>query len=179
MPRDVVLHPVPIMGMFNRWSVDLGGPFPLSEYENDYIMVMIEHFSKWVEVVAIPTKESCETVRVFRQYVLCRYGARAEVLTYQGTEIRGEFQERLDEALIDHRRTSRDHPQADGLAKRMVQTLKVALRKACLTGKVSGWEDWLATITMGYRMSTHEGLVHLSPYLLSIWPTAAAGPERF
>ena len=54
-------------------------------------MVMIEHFSKWVEVVAIPTKEFCETARVFRQYVLCRYGAPAEVLTDQGTEFRGEF----------------------------------------------------------------------------------------
>ena len=72
----------------------------------------------------------------------------------------------LYEALIDHRRTSRDHPQADGLAQRMVQTLKVALRKACLTGKVSGWEDRLATITMGYRMSTHESLVYFSPYYL-------------
>ena len=99
-------------------------------------MVMIEHFGEWVEVVAIPTKESCETAKVLRRYVLCRCGAPAEVLEDQGTVFRGEFQEMLDEALIDHRRTSRDHPQADGLAKRMVQTLKVAPRKACLTGKV-------------------------------------------
>ena len=129
-------------------------------------MAVIEHFSKWVEVVAIPTKESCKTARVFRQYVLCRDGALAELLTDQGTEFRGEFQEMLDEALIDHRRTSRDHPQADGLAERMVQTLKVALQKACLIGKVSGCKDRLATITMGYCMSTHESLAHFSPYYL-------------
>ena len=65
-------------------------------------MVMIEHFSKWVEVVVIPSRESGETVRMFRQYVLCRYGAPAEVLTDQGTQFRGEFQETLDEAFIDH-----------------------------------------------------------------------------
>ena len=34
VPRDVVLHPLPIMGMFYRWSVDLAGPFPQSEYGN-------------------------------------------------------------------------------------------------------------------------------------------------
>ena len=67
----------------------------------------------------------------------------------QGTEFEGKLQEILDEALINHRGTSRDHPQADGLAKRMVQTLKVAQRKACLTCKVSRWEDRLATITTG------------------------------
>ena len=72
----------------------------------------------------------------------------------------------LDEVLIDHRRTSRDHPQADGLARRMVQTLKVALRKACLVGKASEWEDVLAVITMGYRLTTHESLAHFSPYYL-------------
>ena len=44
--RDVVLHPLPIMGMFYHWSVDLAGPFPQSEYGNYYIMVMIDHFSK-------------------------------------------------------------------------------------------------------------------------------------
>ena len=58
------------------------------------------------------------------------------MLADQGTEFIGEFPEMLDELLIDHRRTLRDHPQADGLAERMVQTLKVALRKACLTIKV-------------------------------------------
>ena len=86
-----MLHPPPIMGMVYRWSVDVAGPFPQSEYGNYYTMVMIEHFSKWVKVVAILAKESCETAKVFRQYVLCRYGARAKVLTHQGTEFRGEL----------------------------------------------------------------------------------------
>ena len=61
MPRDVVVHPLPTMGIVYRWSVDLAGLFQKSEYGNYYIMVMIEHFSKWVEVVAIPTKVSYKT----------------------------------------------------------------------------------------------------------------------
>ena len=69
-------------------------------------MVMIEHFSKWVEVVAIPCKESWCTAKAFHEFVLYRYGAPAKVLTDQGTEFRCEFLEMLDEALIDHRRTS-------------------------------------------------------------------------
>ena len=91
VPRDAEFYPLPLMGMFYGWYVNLAGPFRESEYGNCYIMVMIEHFSKWVEVVAIPSKESCKTARIFRQYVLCRYGARAKVLTHQGTEFRGEL----------------------------------------------------------------------------------------
>jgi hypothetical protein len=33
---------------------------------------------------------------------------------------KGEFQDLLDHALIDHHRTSKDHPQVDGLAVKMV-----------------------------------------------------------
>ena len=108
VPQDVVLHPLTIMGVFYRLCVDLAGPFPQSEYGNYYIMVMIEHFSKWVEVVAIPSKESCETATVFRQYVLCRYGALAEVLTDQGTEFIGEFHEmRHSSITVGHRGITR------------------------------------------------------------------------
>jgi hypothetical protein len=42
------------------------------------------------------------------------------VLTDQGREFLGEFQTLCEQAMIDHRTTSRDHPEADGLAERMV-----------------------------------------------------------
>ena len=35
----------------------------------------------------------------------------------------------LQDALIDHRRTSSNHPQANGLAERCVRTLKHGLKK--------------------------------------------------
>jgi transposase InsO family protein len=90
-------------------------------------MIMIKHFSKWVELVALLDKSSHNTNHVFLQQVLSRFGAYVECFTNQGSEFRGEFQDLLDHALIDHRRISRDHPQADGLAERMVQTYKKGL----------------------------------------------------
>jgi len=90
-------------------------------------MIMIEHFSKCVELVALPDRSSYSTNHVFLQQVLSRFGACVECLTDQGSKFKGEFQYLLDHALIDHRQTSSDHPQADGLAKRMVQTCKKGL----------------------------------------------------
>ncbi|CAM6125102.1 unnamed protein product [Calypogeia fissa] len=129
-------------------------------------MIMIEHFSKWIELVALPDKSSHSTSQAFLQQVLSRFGACAECLTDQGSEFRGEFQELLDQALIDHRRTSRDHPQADGLAERMVQTCKRGLRKICLTKNKEDWDLALPYIAMGYRMSKHASLLNFSPYFL-------------
>jgi hypothetical protein len=83
-------------------------------------MIMIKHFSKWVEFVVLPNKSSHNTGHDFLQHVLKRFGACVKWLINQGSEFRGEFQDLFDHALIDHCQTSRDHPQADGLAERMV-----------------------------------------------------------
>ena len=58
VPRDTNLHPLPIMGTFYRWSVDLAGPFEASKHNNLYVKGMVEHFSKWVEVAPLLCKES-------------------------------------------------------------------------------------------------------------------------
>ncbi|OAE22432.1 hypothetical protein AXG93_2381s1280 [Marchantia polymorpha subsp. ruderalis] len=99
--------------------------------------------------------------------VLSHYGAPAEVLTDQGTEFQGEFQVLCDKALIDHRTTSRDHPEADGLAERVVQTVKRALRKYGLQkGHLGDWDIQLPWLAMGYRFSRQASLASFSPYFL-------------
>jgi hypothetical protein len=43
--RDTVLKPLPIMGLFYRWGVDLCKMQHTSEDGNKYVVVMIEHFT--------------------------------------------------------------------------------------------------------------------------------------
>lgn len=67
---------------------------------------------------------------------------------------------------ITHRLASRDHPQSDGLAERMVETLKQGLRR-CLLDQAWDleWDDLLPYVAMGYRMSKQKW-VGYSPYFL-------------
>ncbi len=104
--------------------------------------------------------------KAFIQQVLNRFGACAECLTDQGSEFRREFQDLFDHAFIDHCQTSRDHPQADGLVKKMVQTCKKGLRKICFTRNKEDQDLALFYIAMGYRMSKHAFFSHFSPYFL-------------
>jgi hypothetical protein len=152
--------------MFYHWSCDLARKLPQTSKRNVSIMIMIEHFSKWLEVVALLDKSSHSTSQAFLQQIINRFGACAECLTNEGPEIKGEFQDQLDHAFIDHRRTSRNHPQVDGLVKRMVHTCKKGLRKICLTRNKEDWDLALPCIAMGYRMSKHTSLFHFSPYFL-------------
>ena len=65
----------------------------------------------------------------FLDRVLSNFGALAKVLSDQGHEFQGEFRDLCNKSLIDHRTTSRDHPEANDLVERVVQMMKRALRK--------------------------------------------------
>jgi len=94
------------------------------------------------------------------------FGACVECIIDQGSKFRGEFQDLLDHALIDHRWTLKDHPQADGYVEGMVQTCKKGFWKICLIRNKEHWDLALLYIAMGYRMSKHASLSHFFPYFL-------------
>jgi hypothetical protein len=155
------------MGLGYRWSLDFAGPLPVTPRHNKYVLVMIEYFSKWIELVALPDKFSEGAAYSFLDRVLSHFGAPAKVLTDQGREFLGEFQTLYEQAMIDHRTTSRDHPEADGLAERMVQTVKRGLWKYSLNkGHHGNWDLQLSWIAMGYRFSKQASLASFSPYYL-------------
>jgi hypothetical protein len=52
--RHLMLFPLPIQGIFYCCSCDLVVKLPQTSKSNVYIMIMIEHFSKWVKLVALP-----------------------------------------------------------------------------------------------------------------------------
>ncbi len=83
------LSPFPIQGMFYYWSCDLVGKLPQTSKGNVYIMIMTEHFSKWVELIALLDKSSHNTNQAFLQQILNRFGACAKCLTDQGSKFRG------------------------------------------------------------------------------------------
>jgi hypothetical protein len=127
-----ILHPLPIEGMFYRWGIDLCGPFDVTPRGNKYLMVCVEHFSKWFEIMPIKDKAPTTTRDAFVAAVLTRFGSPAEIVTDRGGEFESEFAQTLSERFIDHITTSAYHPQSDGLAERLVQTMKYGLKKHIL-----------------------------------------------
>jgi len=87
-----------LVGVGQRWSLDFAGELPISKRGKKYILVIIDHASKWVEAAATEDKSSATVARVFLNKVIARFGGCATVLTDQGREFRGAFEEMLNES---------------------------------------------------------------------------------
>jgi hypothetical protein len=158
------LQPLSIEGYMYRWGCDLAGPFEKSSLGNEYAMIAIEYFSKQIEIIPIPNKTAEVTAAAFLSNVICRYGAPAEVVTDGGSEFKGAFDALLEQSLVTHRVTSPNHPQADGLAERAVQTMKRSLSKLVHDRRtVEHWDQEVQWVALGYRASKQNS-THLSPY---------------
>ena len=161
-PAQPQLQPLEVMGPFYRWGIDLAGPLP---GRNLYVLVAIEHFTKHIELMAIPDKTAPTTARCLMD-IIARFGAPAEIVTDQGTEFLGPFEQLLQRCFIDHRTTSAAHPQSNGAAERIVQVVKKALRKHIADRqRTDEWDEWMPWLALGYRCSPQKS-TGFSPYYL-------------
>jgi hypothetical protein len=50
------MQSLPIMGLGYRWSLDFAGPLVTTRSKKRFVLIGIEHFSKWCEVWTLPSK---------------------------------------------------------------------------------------------------------------------------
>ena len=162
--QQAELQPLPIEPMFYRWGFDLAGEFPVTAKGHKWVMIAVEHFSKHIELLPLADKTPEETAAAAAQ-ILCRFGAPAELVTDGGGEWGGKFHELLEFCFVDHRVTSPFHPQANGLAERVVQVVKRSLRKLCETKQTTQWDQQLPWVALGYRCSKQSS-TGFTPYEL-------------
>jgi len=69
------LQTLPILGLGYKWSLDFASPLRLTPQHNRYVLVMIEHFSKWLELVPFLDHSSEKTTYAFLDKIFKSFGA--------------------------------------------------------------------------------------------------------
>ena len=135
-------------------GVDLIGPMIPSHKDNKYVMVVIDHFSGWVEAYPLATKSNEAVWEKLRSDYFPRHGTCRVMITDQGAEFKSrEWEEWLRGNRIEHRRTSPFHPQSNGRTERANRTIKEMLRKL-VDGNRSDWEEKLGPALWAIRTNT-------------------------
>lgn len=97
------------MGLGYCWSFDFVGSFVPTSCGPKYVLVMMEYFSTWIELIALPHNSTKLVDTTFIDYVLACLGAHANVLTNQGRNFLGAFVQLYTKTFIYLYTTSRDH----------------------------------------------------------------------
>ena len=124
-PPAVTLHPwVWPSGPWDRIHVDFAGPFM-----NSMFLIVVDAYSKWVEVVPMSVTSTSKTIEVLRE-MLARYGLPRVLVSDNGPQFTSqEFDKWIQSNGIKHLRGAPYHPQSNGEAERFVQTFKRSLKK--------------------------------------------------
>jgi hypothetical protein len=110
-------------GPWDRIHIDYAGPF-----EGSMWLVVVDSFTKWVEIVLLATASSKTTIIALR-VMFGRYGVPRQLVSDNGAQFTSaDFKQFCDKNGITHVRSTPYHPKTNGLAERMVQTFKQRFR---------------------------------------------------
>ena len=167
-------------GLFFRWGLDYLGPLSPSALGNTHALIIIDYYSKWVEVIPVTEPSSATTRREVLLNLISRYGVPAEVICDNGGPFRDEFEKLCAERGIRNRNITANLPRSNGLAERCVQTIKRAIKKHCaIPGNVATWDtDGLAGILLGYRC-TPQAATGYSPAQILFAQKPATHADHF
>jgi hypothetical protein len=163
---DERLKSVSICDLFHRIALDTAGPLPETKAGNKYILVAIDHYSKWCEAKAVADHGAKTTARFLEDDLICRYGVPKFVLTDNGGEWGAEFEVMCKDYAIQHQRTAPQWPQCNGMAERMIKTLKHGITVlAADPANVNCWDEHLAKVLFGYRCGV-QASTKFSPFMI-------------
>jgi hypothetical protein len=176
---DEHLKSIPVHDLFYRIALDTAGPLPETKSGNKYILVAIDHYSKWCEAKAVADHGAKTAARFLEDEIICRYGVPRFVLTDNGGEWAAEFDTMCGDYAIQHQRTAPHWPQCNGMAERIIQTIKRGITVlAANPANVNCWDEQLAKVLFGYQCGIQSS-TKFSPFMILTGRTPRLRADNF
>jgi len=163
---DEQLKSIPVCDLFHQVALDTAGPLPETKSSNKYILVAIDHYSKWCQAKAVADHGTKTATRFLEDEIICRYGVPKFVLTDNGGEWATESDVMCRDYAIQHQRTAPQWPQCNGMAERMIKTIKHGINVLVATpANMDCWDQQLAKVLFGYRCGIQTS-TKFSPFMI-------------
>ncbi|CAG2233136.1 unnamed protein product [Mytilus edulis] len=137
-------------------AIDIMGPLPQTDNDNEYIMVIGDYFSKWKEAYALKNHTAQAVADKLVTEFICRFGAPTRIHTDQGREFESNLFSEICKLLgVEKSRTTPYRPQSDGMVEKYNHTAQNMLAMYVDENRTD-WDDHLPFIMMAYRAAVHE-----------------------
>ena len=140
---------------FAKVSIDFNVEMPTSYYGNKNILVMVNYFTSWLMVKAIPDKEATTVANAIFEKFILEHGSPETLLSGNGKEFTNDTLAYVcQEFGIGQHFTSHYTPRSNGKMENCNKFHKVSIRKLCQQDKAS-WDQVLDQILLSCRYCPH------------------------
>jgi transposase InsO family protein len=148
-----LLQPKMITAPFRMWSMDILGPFKTTKEGNKKVLVLMDVFSRWLELIPLPSKEAEEVAQAVVERIICRFGVPEILFTDRGREFNNKLLHAMGKYLkIEHRMTSVFHPQANGAVERINRHIAEVITMY-VNKSLDDWDKWLCMAAFAHNTS--------------------------
>eukprot|EP00922_Rhytidocystis_sp_ex-Travisia-forbesii_P072861 GHVS01108628.1.p1 GENE.GHVS01108628.1~~GHVS01108628.1.p1 ORF type:complete len:437 (+),score=7.59 GHVS01108628.1:852-2162(+) len=146
--------PLPRDGPWHTIGMDIFGPLPTASNGARFVLVMIDHFTKWPIAVALKQVTTAEVVDQLFQ-LINNYGCPTQLLTDRGPQFASQFVRALCVKLgVRKVFTTAYYPQGDGIAEAFMRVLKHNLA-VLMQSEPHHWPSSLPAMLFAYRNTPH------------------------
>ncbi|KAG7567536.1 Ribonuclease H-like superfamily [Arabidopsis thaliana x Arabidopsis arenosa] len=143
---------------FMRWSMDIVGPMHRSTRGVQYLLVLTDYFSKWIEAEAYVNIQDSVVKAFLWKHIICRHGVPYEIVTDNGPQfISNEFEDFCSSWGIKLSYSTLRYPQGNGQAEASNKTILSNLKKR-LNSRIGGWYDELQPVLWAYRTTPRRAM---------------------
>ncbi len=105
-----------VPGAFQRVSVDVLGPLPVTTSGNRHVLCFTDHCTRWPILVPLKATDASTIARAFFDYVICEHGYPQTLLSDRGTNFLSKIVLEVCRIMRTHKlNTSSYHPQCNAI----------------------------------------------------------------
>ena len=147
-------------------SVDVAGPLVESERGNKYLLCFVDHFTRYVDMFAIPNQTAETVARIFVEEYITRYGVCENLLSDRGTNFLSELVSEVNRLLnINKKSTTPFHPATNSAVERVFRVVKTKLAHFCSRETQKDWDQYVPFIRYVINQSWHASTNYSPAYL--------------
>jgi len=141
---------------WNPFSIDITGRHPRSNKGNEYIVTIVDLFSKYAEAIPVRNYTAPVIAKILLEQIFCRFGSPLRIISDLGREFESElFQDLCRRLEINKIHSSAYKPSTNANVERFHRTLNSMLAKV-IDENQREWDKKLPAVMAAYRSAKHD-----------------------